>query len=148
MPKDSALAYGAQAVDGSVRFPSWGPNGESLADLTIKPNGTEKQKKGLWPKGGKGGVFLPVVDGKPRLPKPGETWHLVEDVKDASALHGLGLNAGGLNTCVLSQRFVRLFRGINIVLIPDRDVPSVRGMNKTAKRLYGVTRSINIAARK
>ncbi len=59
---------------------------------------------GCWlpaPRGmGGADMFFPHVDGQVRLPQPGEVWHMVEGVKDAAALHGLGLLACGMNTCL------------------------------------------------
>src|SRR5262249_35824205 len=98
MPRQSAIAYGARVEKGAVVFPSWAPDGSALSDFTIRLSGTEKQRKGMWPKGGTAGVFLPAADGAARLPQPGETWIVVEGVKDAAALHALGYPAAGLNT--------------------------------------------------
>jgi primase-helicase-like zinc-binding protein len=146
MPRDGALIYGGRITDGAVAFPSWGPAGEPLSEFTIWPNGNEKRKKGLWPKGGTAGIFLPVVDGTPQLPQPGETWIVCEGVKDAAALHALGYLAAGLNTCQMAQRFAPMFRGVKVVLAPDRDTASIEGMDKSAGRLHRVTTSTRIAA--
>src|SRR5262249_22633245 len=62
MPRQSAIAYGARVEKGAVVFPSWGPDGSALSDFTIRLSGTEKQRKGMWPKGGTAGVFLPAAD--------------------------------------------------------------------------------------
>ena len=79
------------------------------------------------------------------LPQPGETWHLVEGPKDAAALHGLGLFVCGLNTCRLAAKFARLFRGVDVILIPDRDSAGEEGAQHSARVLRGVARSIRIA---
>jgi len=46
----------------------------------------------------------------------------------------------------MAQRFVRMLRRVYTVLVPDRDVPSIRGMNKAARRLHGVARAVKVAA--
>src|SRR5262249_4606638 len=115
---DSLKAFGAKVVSTtSIRLPAYGSNGKACTTFSMNVQGG----KGLFAKGKKAGLFFPHVDGKVRLPKPGEVWHLVEGPKDAAALHGLGLLACGLNTCCLAAKFARLFTGAEIVLIPDRD---------------------------
>ena len=101
--------------------------------------------KGLFAKGKPAGLFFPHVDGQVRLPQPGEIWHLVEGVKDAAAPHGLGLLACGLNTCRLAAKFVRLFAGVEIVLVPDRDRAGEEGSQFTARVLRGAAKSVRIA---
>lgn len=144
----SVIAYGARMGDGAVAFPSWGPDGEAFAKFTIKPRGSDIDRKGRWPKGSKGkcGVFLPVVDDKPRLPAEGETWLIFEGPKDPCAAHALGFLAVGMNTCKLNQRFVKLFRGVHVVLVPDRDTAGVGGADDAARKLRGVAATIKIAA--
>lgn len=148
MPVASATAYGARINEDCVVFPSWGPGGEMFAPFTIKPSGTDKQRKGLWPKGSKGkcGVFLPAADGQRRLPAAGEVWLVVEGVKDAAALHGLGYLALGLPTCHLGQRFVGTLRGIHVVFVPDRDAAGINAAEDACRKLYGGAASIAIAA--
>jgi hypothetical protein len=104
-----------------------------------------KGGKGLFARGKNAGLFFPHVDGKVRLPKPGETWHLVEGPKDAAALHELGLLACGLNTCRLAAKFTRLFPGVNIILVPDRDRAGEDGGKFSAGVLRGVAKSVRIA---
>ena len=81
MPVDSAKAYGATtATRGNqrvVRFPIHDADGQPISSLDVSPYATGKLNKGLLPKGGKSGLFLPG-----RCPAAGETWLLVEDVKD------------------------------------------------------------------
>jgi hypothetical protein len=144
----SAIAYGARMGDGTVVFPSWGPSGEEFAKFTIWATGTDIQRKGKWPKGSKGkcGLFLPSDAGKARLPATGETWLVFEGPKDPCAAHALGYLAVGLNTCRMAQRFVKLFRGVHVVLVPDRDSGGVSGAEDAARKLYGVAASVRIAA--
>jgi len=146
VPRDSAIAYGATVAGDAVEFPSWYPDGTPASTFTVKPSSTsDKQRKGLWPKGGKAGLFLPVVDGKARLPTAGETWHILEGVKDAAALHGLGYLAVGLPTCQMSTKFAKGFRGAHVVLAPDLDSAGQDGADKTAARLYRLAASVRIA---
>jgi hypothetical protein len=139
---ESLRAFGAQAVSAStVRLPAYGPDGKPCTTFTMTVQGG----KGLFAKGKPAGLFFPHVDGKVRLPQPGEIWHLVEGPKDAAALHGLGLLACGLNTCRLAAKFARLFVGVEVVLVPDRDRPSEEGSQFSGRVLRGVARSVRIA---
>jgi hypothetical protein len=139
---ESLRALGARAVSPKeVSLPAFGPDGKTCTTFTMSVKGG----KGLFVKGKHAGLFFPHVDGKVRLPKPGETWHLVEGPKDAAALHGLGLLACGLNTCRLAAKFTRLFVGVNIVLVPDRDRAGEDGGKFSAGVLRGVAKSVRIA---
>lgn len=132
--------YGAHAIGSNVLLPAYGPDGKQCTTfkLTIE--------KGLFAKGKKAGLFFPhTADGTVRLPEAGETWHLVEGPKDAAALHQLGLLACGLNTCALAPRFARLFGGVDVVLVPDRDTAGVDGAGKSARAMFGKAASIRIA---
>lgn len=146
MPRESALAYGARVDGEAVVFPMFGPDGEQCSEFTICPSGGDKARKGLCAKGKPSGVFRPVVDGKPRVPQPGETWLIVEGVKDAAALHALGFLVIGLPTCKLSKKFARLLRGVHVVFVPDRDSAGVVGAESGASLLYGVAANSHIAA--
>src|SRR5205807_8672573 len=99
----------------------------------------------LFAKGKPAGLFFPHVDGKVRLPQPDETWQIVEGPKDAPALHGLGLLACGLNTCRCATKFARLFAGVDVVLVPDRDRAGEDGAEFTARVPRGVAKSLRIA---
>jgi hypothetical protein len=139
---DSLRAFGARAVSPKdVSLPAYGPDGKTCTTFTMSAKGG----KGLFAKGKHAGLFFPHVDGKVRLPKPGETWHLVEGPKDAAALHGLGLLACGLNTSRLAAKFARLFAGVNIILVPDRDRAGEDGAKFSAGVLRGVAKSVRIA---
>ena len=100
----------------------------------------------MFAKGKPAGLFFPHEDGKVRLPKADETWHVVEGPKDAAALHGLGLLACGLNTCRLAAKFGRLFKDVNVILIPDRDRAGEEGAEHSAGVLRNVALSTQIAA--
>jgi hypothetical protein len=139
---ESLLAFGAQAISAiAIRLPAYGPDGKQCTTFVMTVNGG----KGLFAKGKPAGLFFPHVDGKVRLPQPGEVWHLVEGPKDPAALHGLGLLACGLNTCRLAAKFARLFVGVEIILVPDRDRPSEEGSQFSARVLRGVAKSVRIA---
>lgn len=139
---DSLRAFGAQAVSSSaIRLPAFGPDGKPCTTFSMTVHGG----KGLFAKGKRAGLFFPHADGKVRLPQPGEVWHLVEGPKDPAALHGLGLLACGLNTCRLAAKFARLFVGVEIVLVPDRDRPSEEGSQFSARVLRGMAKSVRIA---
>jgi len=139
---ESLRVFGAQAVSASaIRLPAYGPDGKPCTTFTMTVQGG----KGLFAKGSKAGLFFPHLDGKVRLPAPGEVWHLVEGPKDPAALHGLGLLACGLNTCRLAAKFARLFVGVKVVLIPDRDRAGEEGSEFSARILRGVAEAARIA---
>ncbi len=139
---ESLKAFGAKIVSPqAIELPAYGRDGRPCTTFSMKVQGG----KGLFAKGKPAGLFFPHADGKVRLPQPGEVWHLVEGPKDAAALHGLGLLACGLNTSHVAAKFARLFRGVEIVLIPDRDRAGENGSRRSAGVLRGVARSVRIA---
>ena len=106
----------------------------SYFDLT--PEG-----KGWFPKGaGKAGLFFPG-----RIPQAGETWIVVEGVKDAAALVGLGFNACGLNKADMTAKYAELFHGVQVITVHDLDSAGTEGAQKTASRLYHITSTVSIA---
>ncbi len=134
--------YGAKMEGGHIVFPMYGPDGKQCSTFKLGADGG----KGMNEKGKKSGVLLPHNDdGTPRLPQPGETWHVVEGVKDAAALFALGLLACGLPGSAMAVKFARLFIGCNVILIPDRDKAGVDGAEKSAARIYGGAESVRIA---
>lgn len=136
-------AFGARAISTiAIELPAYGPDGKTCTTFTM----SKKGGKGLFAKGKSAGLFFPHSEGKVRLPQPGETWYLVEGPKDAAALHGLDLVACGLNTCRLATKFARLFAGVEVVLVPDRDRAGEEGSHFTARVLRGVAKSVRIAA--
>lgn len=138
----SLRAYGARACSQkAIDLPAYGPDGKRCTNFSMKVGNS----KGLFAKGKPAGLFFPHVDGKVRLPQPGETWHLVEGPKDAAALCGLELLACGLNTCRLAAKFARHFAGVDVILIPDRDRAGEKGSDHSAGVLRGVARSVRIA---
>lgn len=142
IPSRSLVAFGAKAITPKlVRLPAYGPDAKPCSTFTLTTEGG----KGLFEKGKPAGLFFPHDAGAVQVPKPGETWHLVEGPKDAAALHGLGLLACGLNTCRLAAKFARLFVGVHVVLIPDRDSAGEEGAQHSARVLRGNAKSIRIA---
>ncbi len=139
---ESLRAFGARATPPKeVSIPAYGPDGKNCTTFTMSTKGG----KGLFAKSKPAGLFFPHADGKVRLPKAGETWHIVEGPKDAAALHALGLLACGMNTCRLATKFTRLFAGVNIIFVPDRDRAGEEGGQFSARVLRGVAKSVRIA---
>jgi hypothetical protein len=135
-------AFGAKVITPTtIRLPAYGPDGKECSHFSLDTKGG----KGLFAKGKKAGLFLPHVDGRVRLPQAGEIWHLVEGPKDAAALHDLGLLACGLNTCRLAAKFARLFAGVEIVMVPDRDRAGEEGAEFSARVLRGNAEAVRIA---
>lgn len=133
---DALKAFGAAVDRGAVVVPMFGPDGQQCSTFTLKPGGA----KGLCEKGKPSGLFLPG-----RTPQAGETWCIVEGVKDSAALHALGFDAAGLPSSALSPKFARLFAGVNVVLVPDRDRAGENGAGKSARAMHGITASLRIA---
>ncbi len=50
-----------------------------------------------------------------------------------------------MNTCRLAAKFVRLFTGVDIVLVPDRDRAGEEGAQFSARVLRGAAKSVRIA---
>jgi len=158
MPVKSALAYGAVVKNWGglsnggervVEFPVYNEKGEHEAANRFGQShlaGDELLHKGRFAKGAKHGLFLPHgEDSTVHLPRPGEMWVVVEGVKDAAALHGLGYNAVGLPTSAMNERFAGLFAGVEVVLVPDLDQAGQQGAEKTAKVLERVAASVKCA---
>jgi phage/plasmid primase-like uncharacterized protein len=145
-PEESLAAYGAKIRDRGVVFPTYDESGQHCNDFTIWPAGNDKERKGLYGKDKPAGLFWPHDEyDRPTLPKPGQTWLVVEGVKDAAALHGLGLQAVGLNTCRLAAKFAKLFRDVRVILVPDRDRGGEDGSKATANELRGVAAYVGVA---
>ncbi|MCX7429185.1 MAG: hypothetical protein NTW96_26605 [Planctomycetia bacterium] len=139
---ESLRVFGAKAITPyTVRLAAYGPDGKQCTHFDLSVRGG----KGKFAYQKSAGLFFPHENSKVRLPQPGETWHLVEGCKDAAALHGLGLLACGLNTCRLAAKFARLFQGVEIVLVPDRDAAGEEGAQHSARVLRGVAPSVRVA---
>ena len=114
MPVESAKAFGAKVTKRKfrkkefdvVRFPVYDATGKQHSHTDICPYSNGTPGKGLLKPGrGTSGMHFPG-----RLPESGETWTIVEGVKDAAALHGLGLNAACLLYTSPSPRDQRGYR--------------------------------------
>ncbi|MFN7449379.1 MAG: primase-helicase zinc-binding domain-containing protein [Pirellula sp.] len=141
MPREAFLQFGGKLdvryKTEVVRIPVYNAKGESHSYFDLWPGDKGKFRRG----DGSAGLFLPS-----RLPQPGETWLLVEGVKDASALIGLGYpNVCGLPTNVLGVAYAAMFRGCNVVIVPDNDTPGHLGANKTGAVLVGIADSVRVA---
>ena len=139
---ESLRVFGAKAITPfTVRLPAYGPDGKQCTRFDLSVRGG----KGMFASGKPAGLFFPHEADNVRLPQAGETWHLVEGPKDAAALHSLGLLACGLNTCRLAAKFARLFKGMNVILIPDRDSAGEEGAQYSTRVLRGVASSLRVA---
>ena len=139
---ESLIAVGARKVsEDTIRLPAYGPDGKPCTTFSI----TLRGGKGLFAKGKPVGLFFPHAEGKVCLPRPGQIWHLVEGPKDTAALYQLGLLACGMNTSRLAAKFGRLFAGVEVVLIPDRDRAGEDGAEFSARVLRGIAKTVRIA---
>lgn len=150
MPLDATLALGAQpgkhGKASVARFPMYGPSGEvcSYFDLGTLPGALSK---GLAEKDKPQGLFWIS------RPLPGETYLLVEGVKDAAALHSVCQSTpelstwkvAGLPTSKLGEKFTPLFSGCHVIIIPDLDVTGRSAAPVSASRLHGTVASVRIA---
>jgi hypothetical protein len=148
IPLESFKTFGAKAsAPNCVTLPAYGPDGAECTKFTLWTAGDETQLKGKFAGGKPAGLFFPHgPDGTVRLPRPNETWHVVEGPKDAAALHSLGLLACGLNTNCMAPKFARLFKAADVVLVPDRDAAGIDGAEKSARVLCGVPSSVKVAS--
>lgn len=142
MPVDAFKLFGVrEAKRGRERYPVarvdvYNEAGSVHSYFDLWPGSKGKCKYGE----GNAGMFFPN-----RLPAPGETWLLVEGVKDAAALLGLGFNVAGMPTNKLAKKYAPLFAGVDVVVVPDLDFPGTRGAEDTAGNLSGVAASVAIA---
>jgi hypothetical protein len=140
MPLEAFRQFGAKpAKRGKLtvaRVPLYDHQGEQHSYFDLTPRGKGWCKKGT----GNAGMFFPG-----RLPRPGETWLLAEGVKDPAALVGLGYLAAGMWNCTLSRKYVRLFTGCHIVLVPDLDRAGVDGAATSGSHLSKTAASVRVA---
>lgn len=120
------------------RIPMYDADLNQVGSFDINPR-IPDLSKGKSVAGGRLGLF--VHDS----PKHGETVCIVEGVKDASALEGVGFKAVGLPTCRMDAAFARFFQGCHVVIVPDRDKAGIEGAEETASRLFGVAASVKVA---
>lgn len=135
MPVKSAKAYGAQPTrhkrGPTLDFPMYGPDGKQCSSYRLTETDGRNEA------GKPAGLFFPRESDSVRLPTAGETWVIVEGVKDAAALHGLGYLAVGLPTSSLNEKFAPLFDGVTTKHAHDLDYAGVDGAEKTRKALQG-----------
>ena len=90
---DALRDFGAVANGSSLSIPMFNSLGEQCGSYNIEPyrRATKDDPNERYGSGGRHGLFLPLGDANdgPRMPQVGETWHLVEGVKDASKAHDL-----------------------------------------------------------
>ncbi|MEO2019998.1 MAG: phage/plasmid primase, P4 family [Fuerstiella sp.] len=137
--------FGATTSGNALSIPMFDAQGAKCGAYNVELcRGNSPTEK--YATGGKHGLFLPLSDGSdgPRTPQPGETWFLVEGVKDASKLHSMGYLAAGMPTCNLSTQLATTFRGVDVVSIPDLDDAATNGLSKTAANLRGVAASYHV----
>ena len=138
----SLQAYGAEVITpNTIHLPAYGPGGSQCTHFSMTTCGG----KGKFTAGKPAGLFFPHQDGKVRLPKPGETWHLVEGPKDAAAMHELDFLSCGLNMCRLAAKFSRLFKDVEVILVPARDRAGEEGAQYSARVLHGMASSVRVA---
>jgi len=140
MPREAFEQFGATADKRNrrdvARVPVYDGSGDRHSSFDMLPT-----SKGLFSRGkGSSGMFFPG-----QLPQPSETWHLVEGVKDAAALVGLAFNAAGLPTSFMADKYAGLFRGVDVVLVPDLDTAGQLGAQKSGGNLQGIAASVRVA---
>jgi len=142
MPLESFLAFGAKADHRGklevARVPMFDQQRKqcSYFDLAdISPDFS----KGLSATGMPVGMFVA------KWPEPGDVVLIVEGVKDAAALHGLGFLVVGLPGSKMAAKFAPIFRDCHVIIVPDRDTTGEDSAKITAARLKGVAASVRIA---
>ena len=143
MPLDAFLAYGAAEAKRngkpSARVPSYGHDGKQCSHFDLFADRSKGKSAAKKPTG----VFLPHDNGKPILPTRGETWFVVEGVKDAAAMFGQGHHAIGLPSCRMAKKFTTMFTGVDVLFVPDRDNAGVDGFSQAARLIDGRAASIS-----
>jgi len=146
-PVESLRTYGATSfpTQRAVGFPMFDANGAKCSQFDIWPDATDDvHRKGMNQKGKPTGVFLPIENGDPRLPAVGETWLIVEGVKDASAAHGLGLLAVGLPGKSIKREWLEMFRGVNVLICLHNDKAGREAAPKLEQDLQAVAAIVRI----
>lgn len=142
MPVESFRAFGA-TLDrrGNLevaRVPMFSQQRNQCSYFDLS-NISPEFSKGMSAKGQPVGLFVAT------WPTEGDTVCLVEGVKDAAALHGLGFLAVGLPGSKMAAKFARVFSGCNVIVIPDRDTTGENSAQVTAARLASVAASVRVA---
>ena len=119
-----------------ARVNVYNENGVVHSFFDIWPGGKGRFKRGS----GNSGMFFPG-----RIPEVGETWVLVEGVKDAAALLELGYKVAGTPSNKMAAKYARLFSGVDIIIVPDLDLAGKSGAEYTAANLSGIAASVAVA---
>ncbi len=142
MPRDAFDRFGVKVATRGrdrakvARVDVYNPEGQVHSHFDMTPTEKGKLKFGH----GTSGMFFPR-----RLPVPGETWLIVEGVKDAAALTGMGFNAAGTNGSLLPVPFAKLFADCDIILVPDLDSAGQIGASRSGGHLSGIAKSVRVA---
>ena len=141
-----ATKYGREKID-VIKLPVYNEYGENHSHFFISGVG-----KGYCARGrGNDGLFLPLAkfveaERKSALSELGTDWLMTEGVKDAAALVSMGYErVCGIPTSFLAAKYAPLFRGCTVVIVPDLDMPSVRGAQRTGGHLARIAKSIRVA---
>jgi len=146
-PVESLRAYGATSfpTQRAVAFPMFDANGAKCSQFDVWPDATDDvHRKGMNQKGKPTGMFLPIENGEPRLPAAGETWLIVEGVKDAAAMHGLGYSACGLPGKTCKAEWVPMFRGLKVLICLDNDQAGREATPKLRRSLEKEAASVGV----
>ncbi len=142
MPLESFKAFGAHSDQRGelnvARVPMYDEHQKECGYFDLA-NIDAKFLKGMSAKGKPVGLFVA------KWPEPGDVVLIVEGVKDAAALHGLGFVVVGLPSSKLAAKFARVFAGCHVIIVPDRDETGEKAAPITAARLKGVAKSVQIA---
>ena len=150
-----ATKYGREKID-VIKLPVYNEYGENHSHFFISGVG-----KGYCARGrGNDGLFLPLAKfvetqsdtkaGSPPTPRAlselGTDWLITEGVKDAAALVSIGYErVCGIPTSFLAAKYAPLFRGCDVLFVPDLDMPSVRGAQRTGGHLARIAKSVRVA---
>ena len=146
------LRYGGSAGEKSVNgrypqhvdFPAYDATGKECTSFRMfchRSDEDDWHKKGKYEIGKDAGVFFPHdANGEVILPQPGELWLIPEGVKDAATLYAMGydqtIGRPGASLKTAKQNFAKLFRGCDVILIPDHDVAGHEGAAKSIGALW------------
>lgn len=152
MPVDAFMKFGPKLATRNnkqvVRVPLFSANREPVSHFDLYPRPTSAtenpdrhsaESKGLNAPGKSTGIFIGPDFG------PGDTVLIVEGVKDAAALVGLGFIAIGTNGSSMKAGFAPMLQGADVVIVHDLDKAGLKGAKQTASRLDGIAADIRIA---
>jgi hypothetical protein len=122
-------AYGAYVEGHHVHFPAYHlDSGKAERKTSFYLDARQPKGKGWWVKDGGSGVFLSGGC----APQTGETWLLLEGVKNGAMAHDLGYKALGMNGHHIprdqQEGVLRAFVGVNVLMMPDGDRESTASL--------------------